>query len=555
MSSAGSLRTVILTAIVSFIVSSLAFAPLLASNVSTAQFPASSASEIHSDFNGDGYDDLAIYADTNQGTVHVLYGSSSGIQTSSPADQVWTSDSPGVNANGQSFGFSMAVGDYDGDGYSDLAAGVGSETVDGVSDAGAVDVIYGSSAGLRTSPASDGTGRTDQLWTQNSPGVEEKAEFFDLVGTVVASGNFNGDGFDDLAITALDEDLPYGAHYPGAVNNPGVVHVLYGSSSGLQAFSPPDQLWTQDSPGVEDVIEDSDSFGRTLAIGDFNGDGNDDLAVGVLGEGFDSVFGAGAVNVLYGSTSGLQTSSPPDQLLSQNSPGVDDTSESNDHFGGPLASSDFNGDGYGDLAVGIPGEDIGGKANAGAVQVFYGSSSGLQASSPNDQIWHQNVPGVEESNEVGDSTGSSLTSADFNGDGYGDLAVGTPGESVGDVGRAGAVNVIYGSSSGLQTSSPADQLWHQDSPGVEDSSEVKEFGFGLSSGDFNGDSNMDLVMGVSQESLGGLSGAGAVHVLYGSSSGITSSGAQFWHRDSPGVNGSAATSGLFGSGLSAKYQG
>lgn len=70
--------------------------------------------------------------------------------------------------------------------------------------------------------------------------------------------------------------------------------------------------------------------------------------------------------------------------------------------------SDFNGDGHEDLAVGVPGEDIGAAIDAGAVNVLYGSSSGLQTSSPADQFWHQNSPGVEDTAEVGDEMGSSL---------------------------------------------------------------------------------------------------------------------------------------------------
>src|SRR6266542_308732 len=61
--------------------------------------------------------------------------------------------------------------------------------------------------------------------------------------------------------------------------------------------------------------------------------------------------------------------------------------------------------------------------------------------------------------------------SDFNGDGFADLAVGVPNESVKEVSSAGAVNVLYGSAGGLQALSPRNQLWSQDSPGVEDSAE------------------------------------------------------------------------------------
>jgi hypothetical protein len=510
----------------------------------------SSIGQIRSDFNGDGFADLAIGVPVSSGSVHVLYGSSSGLQTSSPADQIWTSASSGIDATGQTFGSAMAAGDYNADGYSDLALGVNQETVSGVPDAGAVEVIYGSSAGLRATAAGDGTGRSDQLWTQNSPGLEDNAEFFDLFGSILASGDFNGDNADDLAITSTDEDLGSGK------SNAGVVHVIYGGSQGLQTSSPAPDFWHQDSPGVEETAESEESFGRALAVSDFDGDGNDDLAISAWSEDLGDNGGQGVVHILYGSSSGLQTGSPTDQLWHQNKPGVNDSAEPNDNFGWALTASDFNGDGFGDLAISVPSESVGTKAGAGAVNVLYGSENGLQTASPADQFWHQNVAGVEEMNEIGDSFGYALTSGDYNGDGFGDLAVGVPHDGTGGVADAGVVNVIYGSSSGLQTSSPVDQLWHQDVASIEETAEPKErFGLVLSSGDFNGDGEADLVAGTPYESVGSFTNAGALNVIYGSSSGLTSSGDQLWHQDSPGVNGEAGMSRYFGSSISSARQG
>ena len=68
--------------------------------------------------------------------------------------------------------------------------------------------------------------------------------------------------------------------------------------------------------------------------------------------------------------------------------------------------SDFNGDGYDDLAIGVPNENIGGTSDSGAVSVIYGSAAGLRATSPADQFWHQGKPGVEDAEETGDGFGS-----------------------------------------------------------------------------------------------------------------------------------------------------
>ena len=112
------------------------------------------------------------------------------------------------------------------------------------------------------------------------------------------------------------------------------------------------------------------------ARADFNGDGIGDLAVGVPFEDVDGNLDAGAVNVLYGSATGLTASG--DQFWTQNSTGVLDDAEAGDAFGSSLANGDFNNDGFSDLAIGVPSEDVAGPvANAGAVSVLYGSATGL----------------------------------------------------------------------------------------------------------------------------------------------------------------------------------
>lgn len=567
MSSPVDIRKMVLIAVLSFIVSSLAFAPILVGNVSTAQSSASSASEVQSDFNGDGYEDLAISAPEedvgsikNAGSIHILYGSSSGLQTTLPQDQLWTQDSPGVDdtaEEGDRFGMSLAAGDFNNDGYDDLAAGAPWENSPTRNNPGAVNVLYGSSSGLQTSAP------PDQFWSQDSPSVDDAGEFNDFFGGSVAASDFNGDGFDDLAIGADHETL-------GSLSTAGATHVLYGSASGLQTSSPADQFWTQDSPGVSDAAEAGDAFGGTLAGGDFNNDGYADLAIGgggsnILGnlgigagaESVGTVTVGGAVNVLYGSSTGLRASAsgttPDDQFWNQNSPGVNDVAEERDFFGSSLAIGDFNDDAFDDLAIGVFEEDIGSVGRGGAVHVLYGSSAGLQTSSPADQFWNQNSPGVEGVVEHYDSFGASAAAGDFNSDGFDDLAIGAPRGYTSSPSWPGEANVLYGSSSGLQTSSPSDQLWTQDSPGVEDTAENHDdFGSSVTAGDFNGDGHTDLAIAAVTEAVGTKPEAGAVNVLYGSSaSGLqTSSPAdQFWNQDTPGVEENAVGYDFFGYSL------
>src|SRR3982751_2479118 len=84
--------------------------------------------------------------------------------------------------------------------------------------------------------------------------------------------------------------------------------------------------------------------------------------------------------------------------------------------------SDFNGDGYSDLAIGVPFESDGSKIEAGAVNVIYGGVGGLSAMG--NQFWSQDSAGVTGSAHANDQFGSVLATGDFDGDGYSDLAIG-----------------------------------------------------------------------------------------------------------------------------------
>jgi hypothetical protein len=207
--------------------------------------------------------------------------------------------------------------------------------------------------------------------------------------------------------------------------------------------------------------------------------------------------------------------------------------------------ADFNGDGFADLAVGVPDED-GAPNGKGGVNVIYGSASGLIEAG--DQFWSQDSPGIKEVAEPGDRFGHSLAVADFNGDGFADLAVGVPGEDF-TAGDEGGVNVIYGSASGLTEA--GDQFWSQDSPGIKEVAEEGDtFGNSLAAADFGKGTGADLAVGVPGESFAVHEGGGA-NVIYGSASGLTATGNQFWSQDSPGVEGVAGSNDLFGSSLAA----
>jgi hypothetical protein len=415
------------------------------------------------DFDGDGYYDLAVgvsYEDVgsiNQaGAVNVIYGTASG-GLDVAGNQYWNQNEAnmaGAAETNDHFGWALAAGDFDGDGYDDLAIGIPDEDIGTVVDAGCVQVMYGTASGL--------TAAGDEIWDQGGG-----AETGDRMGRAVAAGDFDNDGYDDLAVGIPYEDL-------GSIVKAGAVEIYYGSSGGLTTRVSND-FWHQDRSGVADAADDSDCFGLSLTVGDFDGDSYDDLAVGVPYEdvGSSAILDAGAVNVLYGSSSGV-TSSGSD-YWHQDSAGIGSICEEYDRFGYALAAGDFDGDGYADLAVGLPYEHWN-DPDTGIVQVLYGTASGLTA--VGDQLWRQDTTGIEGGEEADDRFGYALAAGDFDGDKYVDLAIGVPYESVGTEDQAGAVNVIYGSDVGLNAA--GDQLWYQGNSGLQGTPETGDrFGYAL----------------------------------------------------------------------------
>jgi hypothetical protein len=506
------------------------------------------------DFNGDEFADLAVGVqreDLGQivdgGAVNVLYGSPGGLQATSPDDQLLIQSSVVGDGpeGGDLFGSALASGDYDGDGFSDLAVGAAGEDVGPIPDAGAVSVVYGSAGGLQV------TDPPAQFWTQDSVGVDDQAEVSDRFGLTLTSGDFDGNGFDDLAVGAPLEDVP-------SAQDAGSTNVLYGSAGGLQTTSPPDELWTQDSPGVADESEPADAF-RAITTGDFNGDGFDDLLNGAPGETLTGAPGAGGANVLYGSPQGLQTALPADQFWTQDTPWVDSLARPGEGFAIDGTAGDFNGDGYDDAVIGVPGEDAEGQSNAGAINVLYGSVEGLQTDSPqdppeapDDQLWTQDSPFLGGLAEPDDVFGARSASGDFNGDGRDDLAVGPRGEDIEGTTDAGGINLMYGSDFGLQAILPNDQLWNQDVEGVKEMNEEGDrFGYGLAASDFNGDGYGDLAVGIVDEDLGTLEDGGALAILHGSEEGVQADAPddQFWSQDSPSVREAAGVADGFGNQL------
>lgn len=497
------------------------------------------------DFDNDGYADLAIgipgktvNGASSAGAVEVIYGTVKGLRAN---DSVYFSQSNALLGNAPAeddrFGHALTTADFNNDGFTDLAVGIPGETVNGDVAAGAVQVIYGHEDGLLII-AEIGGGSNATWWHQDSPGILDVTEPDDRFGSALTAGDFNDDGYPDLAIGTPGEGID-------GLAGGGAVHILYGSAHGLTAVN--DQLWHQNSAGILDTAESGnspeefgvpgDAFGYALEAGDFNDDTYTDLIIAAPQEFWPDA-APGAVHVLYGSASGI-TAAGNQQFYGGSLPIAGDPGT---WFGLKLGHGDFDGNGVDDLAIQSNTD-----GHYAKIHLVYGYNNGLGTAVPILTPLSFSNPNANELT-LFDLYGFALEGADFNDDGKDDLAVGIPGHD-----GAGAVQILFGSDTGLTETDF--QWWSQDTSNIADSSEGGDFfGRSLTHGDYNGDGKADLGIGVPGEQIefgGGVPNPdhGAVQVFYNDGSGISDLNNQFWYQNSPGLPGSSAPDDWFGGAL------
>ncbi len=315
-------------------------------------------------------------------------------------------------------------------------------------------------------------------------------------------------------------------------------------ASGLSATN--SQLFFETTANPLHPPAAGDQLGYAVAVGDFDGDGIDDLAIGLRSDD-NPVFGladVGQVQIRFGiAGSGLDQVVAAKYLWQGGTSSVDPP-EVGDHFGESLAVGDFDHDGFDDLAIGIPGEDVGAISNAGAVEVRYGAAVRASALETRRQIFHENTTGVPDNAGTDDEFGHALAAGDFDGDTFDDLAIGVPLESVSGVSDSGRVFVLYGTASGVDVARA--QTWDTDSPNVPFASATNQyFGAAIAAADFDDDGFCDLAVGAPGFTLS----RGITFVLPGGTSGLFGSVNYYFFQGFFGVPDSAENGDAFGYAL------
>ncbi|GGM45846.1 hypothetical protein GCM10012275_16070 [Longimycelium tulufanense] len=382
--------------------------------------------------------------------------------------------SGGGFASGARFGEAVAIGDFNKDGYADVAVGAPNDTVNGAA-SGAVYVYLGSANGLQPGVR----------LIQRDIGAGDEAG--DRFGASLAAGDFNKDGYADLAVGIPGEAV-------GSEAKAGAIAVFPGSSSGLAKG----KWFGQTVGGGSD--EAGDRFGTALAAGDLNGDGYDDLAIGVPGEiPGDKKKRGGGVYIYKGSSSGVGKGW---SAIQEDANG---TTEDGDQFGAALAIGNVTGSRHADLVVGAPGEAVGSNpANGGAIYVVPGASGGK---SKGFRRFQSDAKGA---NEANDRFGAAVAVGNFDKDGYADVAAGVPGEAPGSLPAGGSLLIFPGASKEL-----AEGYWVQEHYTGETLEAGDRFGHALAASDVDKDGYADLLVGTPGKSYGTVKGAGAVYLFRG----------------------------------------
>ena len=423
------------------------------------------------DTNGDGIEDIAFSApdhasnpSVHEGKVYVLYGDFG----SEVADNDYFFDTvgskPGELASGNGFIIEVGMntaglqiaggGDYNADGLTDIIIADASKSTF----AGEVHIVYG-----RASDEVSGALSLDSADEATAIKLTSTIDNTDLGMAVAGVGDFNNDGIDDLVLGS-----------PGDSSDVGAIYIVYGNTNGLGTdFNVADLATVVDGAARGAIIRGTETggrFGSAVAVGDYNGDGSDDLLVGAPDVNGATDMDTGFVYAIFGGAhidgdvmlSGLGAT----EVLTIRGAGP------NGHTGSAVASGDIDGDGIVDMIISSPyvaATDLG---EFGRASVIFGRTDWTNYTATNltpgildlkvahaktaYSGWGFFVEGFENGSS-GTSVMPLLSGIDANADGFDDFVV-TGLRTVGSA-TVSSSHVIYGSDLRYKSANHAPALY------------------------------------------------------------------------------------------------
>src|SRR3989339_668965 len=457
------------------------------------------------DLNVDGKDDLVIGAygydaSDDEGRVYIFYNDGTGVyvDTAATADEIITGE------NLSFFGYSLATGDLDADGDTDLVVG-GYKY--GIFD-GRVYIFYNNGTGVYVDTAAtadeiitgeDSADRFGFFLTVDDLNMDGKddliagAYLYDITSNEGRVYVYYNDGYytatstlADVIITGEGTDSSFGFSFStGDLNSDGKTDLVvgaqgYNSSQGRVYifYSQNGQVNLNKSIVGEST---SDYFGNAMTSGDFDADGDIDLAVGA----YEYNTGQGRVYIFYNDYDYGDHASTADEII---------TGETSNSFGNSLVAGDLNADGKTDLAVGANW------STQCSVYIFYNDGNYTSLASTADEI----ITG-----EASSQFGTSMSVGDLNSDGKEDLVVGAVNYSS----YRGRSYIFYNDGSYAASAASVDEIITGEAS--------SQFGNSLDVGDLNSDGKEDLVVGAFMYN----SFQGRIYIFYNDGTGIYTYGA------------------------------
>jgi len=456
------------------------------------------------DFDGDGKEDLAMgayradFSEANSGSVYIKFGDDK--------TDLGTGDKPlnisqnydirydGPTTGGsQEFGYSVAFGDFDGDGKEDLAMSARYADFNGETNSGSVYIVYGSARRPSGNLGLE-SGNYDIRYDGPTTGTSQ------YLGWSIAFGDLDGDGKEDLAMAALYADF--------SETDAGSVYIVYGNASrpsGALGLESGNYDIRYDGP----TTGDSQWLGYSVAFGDLDGDGKEDLAMGACCADFSET-DSGSVYIVYGNASrpsgnkGLESGNYD---IRYDGPTTGDSQ----YLGYSVSFGDFDGDGKDDLAMAAYAADFS-EDSSGSVYIVYGNASrpsGVKGLESGNYDIRYDGPTTGTSQLLG----TSVAFGDFDGDGKDDLAMGAYQADFSET-DSGSVYIVYGNAtrpSGNKGLELGNYDIRYDGPTTGTS---QWLGQSVAFGDFFGNGKDELAMGAYGTDFEGTD-TGSVYIVEG----------------------------------------